>query len=670
MARMILMTILLGASLAASPFCRADEFSAKLEGQIQEKPIVISYARNINASRVISYVSGLSERLKIGESMRAMMTHESTQQELEKTAPRVAESMYGFAMYLVSGLTPSYEIVSFQQVVDEDDARRLVEARKGQWGIGGTVTELGNGCFRVQMQSPGSSYPLPSNVDEEQLQNQNPSQRRGQNIRKKIVEKEGVKHVQETIVIQHLFRYQDSILYEANFEDFFEMSLPSSDAISSAVTGEKDLGVHAYLDRIPMGMRQLGWNMLSSAVGTQLQQRDDEPQSSYEMRKSSGDLALAIIQAVLFDIDNSDGWARFANAEDDSLRAELRIRTRNNSALTKQLQEAAGNSRFAPILSDNAAATLHACVRLPKETSAALQATGVWLTEAMQQNFASDPKMASVSTALAGVLHGIGEHRTLELLVKAGWTESSGGVFYGGMQLSDEPDLLQNLHHLLTHLPDSDPQIEKMISLEELDGLPVIKIMVPPEGTEEFREALGIQLTHIYLAHQNSCLWFATGTENSYQIIRHSVSQCTENARAARTPLASGRIDMERWLSYPQDDPARIAQLPFWLDENARWFPPFPSGMGFSEVQTKPTPIMQSVFDLGGSKQAGFSIEADESGILIQTSLGEALANHMLARFIDNQQAQMEVSTQQIQQPEAQQKEALEEAQKKLPPPP
>jgi hypothetical protein len=514
-----------------------------------------------------------------------------------------------------------------------------------------------------------NSYPLPPGTDEKQFQNDTP-QPRGRKFQQKIVEKDGVKHVEQTTTMQTLFRYHDSVLYEADFDDLFEMTLPSADAIAQAVDGSTDLGFQAYLDRVPLGMRQLGWNMLGAAAGSQLQQRDDEPDSAYNMRKTSGDLALSLVQAVLFDIDNANGWAKFATVDDDSLRGQLHIRARNNSALTKRLVESAGNSRFSPILGDNAAATLHVCVRLPMETAGAMEATSAWLTEEMQKEFSTDPNMLAAGQAFAGVLSGIGEHRTLEFLLKAGWTESSGGVFYGGIQLNEQADLLKSLHYSLTHMPHADSQIVEMVKFGERDGLSLITIAFPADATAEFSQALGINLTHIYLAHQSSCLWFAVGTENSYQIIRQSLSLCAENSRAARTPLASGRIDMERWLSYPQDDPARIAQLPYWLDENARWFPPMPMGIGFYGAGGKPDPIMQSVFDLGGSKQAGFSIEADESGLLLHATLGEALANHMVARMIDNQESTMRRSAEQMEEAREAQKAALEKAAKDLQPPP
>ena len=660
--------LLVVAGATAASVVSAQEASSALSGTIAEEPIVVGYARNISPVRVIEYVKSLTERLNIGKSFQEEMSSERQQKQIEEMGPKVKEPLYGVAMYMVTGLIPSFESVSFQQVVDEEDAIRLVKGRKNQWGDNGHLAELGNGCFKVEYRNV-SSFPLPEGVDEKQYENNNPSINRGYQFTQKVVEKDGKKFVEHKQVITSLFRYHDSMLYEANFEDLFKMSLPMADAISSSVNGSTDLGFHAYLDRVPPGIHQLGWSMLSAAAGSQMQQGDEESDSSYEMRRSGGELGLSLIQSVLFDVDSSDGWAKFATSDEGSLRGELRVRPRNNSKLTKQLQDAAGVSRFAAILSDNAAGTFHLCVRLPEEGPVALQATGKWLTETMGRDFSNDPAMVSAAESFAGVLGGLAEHRNLEMLLKVGWTEASGGVVYGGLQVIDDPELLKNLHHLLTHLPNSPPGIEQFLTLEESNGMQVIVVRPPEDGIEELRSATGANITHVYLAHQNSCLWFAAGTEKAVEIIRESAARCSEGAGATRTPLLSGRIDMERWLSYPQDDPAQIASMPHWLDENAWWFPPSPFTMAVNLANSpeKPEPIMQRVFDLGGSQQAQVTLEADESGILLQASLGEALGNHIIARMIASQEQMMAQSRKMM---EEQQKAAEEAAKKQLPPEP
>ena len=57
---------------------------------------------------------------------------------------------------------------------------------------------------------------------------------------------------------------------------------------------------------------------------------------------------------------------------------------------------------------------------------------------------------------------------------------------------------------------------------------------------------------------------------------------------------------------------------------------------GFDSPDRKPSPLLQRAFELGGSQKFSLSLNADESGLLL-LSLGEALANHLLARFIDFQ---------------------------------
>lgn len=636
---------------------------AQLTGRIADKPIAIGYARDIGPAQVMDYAKKLTERLDIGKSMREELTPERMQEQGERSFPKIEHPLYGVAWYMVTGPIPTFETVTFQQVIDEADARRLVNGRKQQWGDNGSIEDHGNGCFTVTHRR-GTTFELPAGTDEKKFTSKIKAPLRNvYQLDFKIIEKDGKKHVETSRVMSQLFRYHDNMLYEGAFDELFTMELPLAVAITSGVDGAADLGFDAYLDRIPQGIRMLGWNMLTAAVGSQLQQRDDEPETGYAMRRSSGDLGLALTKAVLFDFDHSDGWLRFASEDEPSIRAELRIRPRKNSQLSQQLLEAGGVSRFAPILNDGAAVTVHMCVRLPEEAPAALVATGTWLHEAIGREFNNDAAMVTATNALSETLVDIAEHGNLELLLKGGWTKESGGVFYGGLQVSDNSQLLSSIHRFLTNTLSAAPaNINEIIALTEIDGVQMIRIQIPADEIERFQYSSGMTISHIWLAHQNSSLWFAAGAENSKEILRQSMARCTEGSVSARTPLVSIRIDMERWLSWPKDDPAGIAQLPHYLDENAWWFPPNPMrAMMFSRSggnSEKPTPIMQRVFDLGGSQQFWLTVEADDSGILVQTSLGEALANYMLARGIESQESMMAVLGLQLEEEVKAQKEA------------
>jgi hypothetical protein len=442
------------------------------------------------------------------------------------------------------------------------------------------------------------------------------------------------------------FRYADGLLFEAYFEELLTMSLPTGDDVSSAIRDTNDMAFAAYLDRVPAGIRTLGWNMLTSAIATQLQQRDGELDIDYNARRSAGDLGLAVTKAVLFDVDHADGWLRLASDDDPALRGELRVRARTNSELSKQLLETAGVSRFAPILRDDAAVTFHLCTRLPGEAPPALDAAAEWLRDIARRESADKPAELAMADAAATAIQAIGQSGTIELLFKTGWTPASGGVFYGGLQLPEQPDLLESMQRLIMTLHGAPANLAVIVPASGEDDFKLLQITMPQEAVDEIRRESGMTISHIWLAHEYGCLWFSAGVESSREIIRQSVARCRDAGRAVRTPLVSASVDMERWLSWPQDDPAGIAQLPWYLDENAWWFPPSPMTAVemamINNASSKPLPIMQRVFDLGGGQQFWLTVETDESGILVKSELGLALANHMLARMIDSQDRMMQ----------------------------
>ena len=141
----------------------------------------------------MDYAEKLMERLKIGEMMRDELTRERMQAQREQWVPKVEHPLYGVAYYVVTSSIPLLEKVSFQQVVDEADARRLVDGRKLQYGESGSMEDLGNGCFKVVCKRT-RSFLLPDGTDETaytSLNGQNPSST--WKYEYKIVEKEGKK---------------------------------------------------------------------------------------------------------------------------------------------------------------------------------------------------------------------------------------------------------------------------------------------------------------------------------------------------------------------------------------------------------------------------------------------------------------------------------------------
>ncbi len=141
---------------------------AQLQGKIVDKPIAVGYARDVTPKRMIDYVLKLTERLEIGSTLREQMSQERVRSQLEGIQPGVEQPVYGIAFYMVTGLIPSFETINFQPVVDEDDARRLLNAGKGNYGDNGYMEDLGNGCFKTGYRFSNSTE-VPQDYDESQI---------------------------------------------------------------------------------------------------------------------------------------------------------------------------------------------------------------------------------------------------------------------------------------------------------------------------------------------------------------------------------------------------------------------------------------------------------------------------------------------------------------------
>ena len=340
-------------------------------------------------------------------------------------------------------------------------------------------------------------------------------------------------------------------------------------------------------------------------------------------------------------MQEANGWVKFANESQPSLRAEFNLVSRRNSALTKQLDEvAAATSRFAPLLDDDAAATLHFCFRISEDTAELPRAAANSIVEAVQNSPAPTDVIVESVTRLADTVAGFGDSRNLEAILKAGWSEDSGGVIYGGLQAGDNPLLIRSLYQLATSIPETPTSIKEAFSLTDTEGHETLQITLPADLMSSIQDASSLKLTHIYLVHHNSSLWFALGDENAIAMIRRSMARCADGGLATRTPLLTATIDAERWLSYPQDDEVGVGGFLSWLDRNVAEFPPnpvsvsFPPGGAWGE---KPTPLLQKCIDIGGDTNASFTVLADSGGIRISANLGKALANYYVARMIDTQ---------------------------------
>jgi len=634
-----------------------------------ESPFAVSVNR-VTQADMMAYVRKLSQDLSIGVTAIDSFDKE----EAGKFVSEVQRPVTGSLFFLQKAMMPSVAIIEFSQVQDEQEYENLVRrTSKESFGTEGKLTgEDGKHKIsssytnKVPLEDEKATVEFRDGDDatEDVAENTEEQEKRptralsisigsgsGSGIKvtsldqddSNIIEEDGIKYREYTNNSEMFYRYHGHLSYSSTDESLWEMSLPTRDGVLKDASREVDMGAEVYIDRIPTGLKTLGWNMLYGGLSTEMQQRDGEPDVDYNFRSSGGQLALAIAKAGMFDSDHITGAIEFAT-ETKPIKAHLTVDARSGSELSKRLSDlSAGESRFAAIIKDDSAVTMHFSARLPEESINVFKTGAEYLKDKLIEEAGSDVDLVISGAEIAETLVQIADQTHLEWFMKLGWTEPSGGVIYGGMRVGDNPELLQSVLTLLT--PQDTPQ-ETMdrFDLAKRGDLDVIEFLIP---SSELDEDFPVRLSHLYIAHANSCLWICLGGENSFQILQRSIDRCSAQGLRASTRIFSGEIDLQKWMSYPQDDATGLTALPRFAD----------AGMAASfsselDVDVPTGNLMQRVIALGGRQDIRLHLDSGSSGITLKTEIGKAFGNYLAARWMQaadmmmqNMQGEMEIET-------------------------
>ncbi len=626
----------------------ASGLAAQETGKLSEQPIVVLRSQGWTAQAMSDYVREINEDLNIidGDIVNGILYSESTQETLRETTTAHQSPVSGMLVYMVQGLIPSTEQIAYSEVVDHAEFTKLVQARKKQSGDLATIEGSDDRYKTTMTNSWREDVTDRENADVDLSAVEPPENRvtvrigvdstpgpivQAQRIDDgTLIEENGRKYREHSMTNVSYFRYHDGLMFESQYSDLWNTALPSGDSLRAGGNSGMNGEVTFYPDRIPMGFRHLAWNALNGAASAELQQRDAEKDEDYVLRRAPSDAGLALVQAAIFDTQQVSGWMRFAT-DDEPIRGELKVEARKNSKLGKSLGEfASANSRFAPILNDGAAATFHVAVNLTDDWKTVGEAWSSFYGRevvAGGEYDTNDPEVAAGLKEIITSLGSIARHGTLEGMIKTGWTKESGAVIYGGLQIDDNPNLLNAVLTILKQ-GSTDDEVYELVNNGDLQ---MLQISIPADAMPE-----GIHLSRLYITQSNSCLWFAIGGENASEILTQSIARCQESGGRARTPLLTAIVDLQRWLAYPQDDPTGLTRLPELGSQiMADVFNELAPGLdGGSEGSFVDSDLMLRAVSKGGTQDLSVFIDADESGLLLKGTVGSAIARAFAAQAL------------------------------------
>jgi hypothetical protein len=138
----------------------------------------------------------------------------------------------------------------------------------------------------------------------------------------------------------------------------FERGLPDPGALVSALISQFDVAVSLDVEAVPKGTRDLVLNMLTSTMSTQMQQRDDEPESTYKIRKSWMEADIDGFK-LFFDEVRRISFGLNVISEEHAAHFDMLFDVREGTKLLEEIFASATKaSYFTPIISDNSPVSL------------------------------------------------------------------------------------------------------------------------------------------------------------------------------------------------------------------------------------------------------------------------------------------------------------------------
>lgn len=319
------------------------------------------------------------------------------------------------------------------------------------------------------------------------------------------------------------------------------------------VSGRYDVGLSVMLTSIPPVLRDVFLATMRSNAEAELQQRDDESEAAYSIRRANGMSALEFFDLLIRGGDSITLGLQ-ADREQNSATLELMVQALPDSDLSTYLKEFSGQqSEFAPLETPDAPLSLNVSWKLDAREKKALRESLEGLELAAQERFVAVGKETIkdlfsplIATVEAGHLNACiqfaspdGEEFALTGAVKI----VGGETFARGLDgLLHEAESLENVDSVTLNAAN-----HRNVALHRL------------RATNASEEDLRMYGGHpdLYIGASSRTLWFGLGGADALPTLTASIDRladATPEERARSTAPVQIVFRMAPWLRLPPKD--------------------------------------------------------------------------------------------------------------------
>ncbi len=342
-----------------------------------------------------------------------------------------------------------------------------------------------------------------------------------------------------------------------------EAELPEPAAYAEPMAARHDLGVSVLIKNIPVTIRTVLLTFLRQSTEAQLQQRDDEPEAAYKMRRASGLSTVELIEQVMTQCEQFQ-FGIDASQERKNVEIDLLMDAMPDSELAKHTKNLAGRkSYFAPLFNDGQPLTVSASWKMDKRE----QKAAVAMVEAMKIALAKELPEGTAPGVdpLFDSLKATAEQGDMDFCVQFQPTATKEFVFLGGLRLVGGESFGKGLAQLLTAVQGEEALDKVELNVDSHEGIAFHRLAAKNVPQREQRAYGGSP--GVYLGTSSQTLWFSVGTDKAMPSLKTAITQI--QAGNATTPGGGTAYPFQMilhtapWLNLPATDDNEASRQEF-----------------------------------------------------------------------------------------------------------
>ncbi|MBI1348214.1 hypothetical protein GC163_18220 [bacterium] len=339
------------------------------------------------------------------------------------------------------------------------------------------------------------------------------------------------------LVVQQIGDYA----YMTALDDALELDrkFPHPERMVRKLTSRYDVAYSLLIKNVPIATRTLFLEFFKNQALASLQQRDDEPEAPYRIRRANGEAMIDLLDMVVRQGEDFTVGA-FADPDQQTGYVELELNGTKDSGLSKFFGELAGRrSYFDAAVEQSATLSVNTSVQLDEKRRAPFVemfrlATTIIEAELTKrgENAASTAQIAPFFSSLLQSAQ-IGH---LDLFLQISGEEALDYRMLGGARIYGAENLPEQFAELLKFGKETVSKTapgaggkhlqEFELAQSTVAGFPVHVLPVPAEGDVLAMTMFG-NAPQLYLCATSEAIWFAVGQESALKQLESSIKLVT-----------------------------------------------------------------------------------------------------------------------------------------------